>query len=89
MTSQESDNCEKLRAPFQGREAVYIEEGVPRARVENSRFDADSRTLDADVEEVPAPGLEHSSFHMPAHRTNQASFDGASVRGHGPTRPCS
>ena len=68
MTSQESMNCEKLRDAFEGREAIYIEKGVLRVRVENIRWNAGARRIDAEVEEVPTPGLENSLFHQRGRR---------------------
>ena len=57
MESQESENYERLRGAFEGREAIYLEKGVVRVRVTNIRCTVGSRYIRADVEEVPAPNL--------------------------------
>jgi len=57
MESQESENYERLRGAFEGREAIYLEKGVVRVRVTNIRSVVSSRYIRADVEEVPAPNL--------------------------------
>ena len=63
MESPESENCEKLRDAFEGREAIYIEKGVLRVRVTNIRYKVDARTIRAEVEEVAAPNLAGGVFH--------------------------
>ena len=57
MRSQESENYEKLRDAFEGREAIYIDKRVLRVRVTNIRCTVSSRYIRADVEEVPTPNL--------------------------------
>ena len=47
---------EKLRASFEGREAIYLEKGAIRVRVSNLRS-ADLGTLLADIEEIPTAGF--------------------------------
>jgi hypothetical protein len=47
---------EKLRASFEGREAIYIEKGAIRVRVSNIRS-ADLGTILADIEEIPTAGF--------------------------------
>jgi hypothetical protein len=59
----DSANCATLRETFEGREAIYVEKGVLRVRVVGIRWDADARRIDAQVEEVSAPGMERSAFH--------------------------
>ncbi len=44
-------NSEVLRTRFEGREAIYVEKGALRVRVNNIH------NLQADVEEIPTPGL--------------------------------
>lgn len=62
MSSQETINCEKLRDSFEGHETIYIEKGVLRVRVENIRWNAGTSRIDAEVEEVPTPGLKPLLF---------------------------
>ena len=59
----DSSICEKLRAAFEGREAIYIEQGVLRVRVTQIRCNVRTRQIAADVEEIRTPGLERSLFH--------------------------
>jgi hypothetical protein len=47
---------EKLRASFEGREAIYLEKGAIRVRVSNIRS-ADLGTILADIEEIPTAGF--------------------------------
>jgi len=63
MESQESENYERLRGAFEGREAIYIEKRVVRVRVTNIRSTVGSRYIRADVEEVPAPNLSSVTPH--------------------------
>ena len=57
MKSQDSENYEKLRDAFEGREAIYIEKRVLRVRVTNIRCTVATRYIRADVDEVPTPNL--------------------------------
>jgi hypothetical protein len=63
MNAQAAMNCEKLRAAFEGREAIYTERGVLRVRVFNIRPDVAARRIDAMVQEIPTVGLEQTIFH--------------------------
>ena len=63
MTPREQSNCEALRKSFEAREAIYIEKGVLRVRVENITFNLDSHSIRAEVEEIRTPGLYPSLFH--------------------------
>lgn len=63
MTTKDSLNCEKLRAAFEGREALYIEQGVLRVRVTNIRCDVAAHQINAEVEEIITPGLEQGLIH--------------------------
>ena len=54
MESQASENCERLRGAFEGREALYIEKGVCRVRVTNIRCNVAGRSIRAEVERVPS-----------------------------------
>ena len=47
---------EKLRASFEGREAICLEKGAIRVRVSNIRS-ADLGTIPADIEEIPTAGF--------------------------------
>jgi hypothetical protein len=47
---------EKVRASFEGREAIYIEKGAIRVRASNIRS-ADLGTILADIEEIPTAGF--------------------------------
>lgn len=71
MTSQESVNCRKLRDAFEDREAIYVEKGVLRVRVQNIRCDVHARRIDAEVEEIPTRGLENTLLH--GRRPNESS----------------
>jgi hypothetical protein len=62
-TGPDSANCTALRETFEGREAIYVEKGVLRVRVQGIRCDAAARRIDAQVEEVSTPGMERSAFH--------------------------
>jgi len=55
--------CELLKEQFEGREAVYIEQGFLVVRVSNIRCFPESRQAHAIVEEIPTLGLERSLFH--------------------------
>ncbi len=47
---------EKVRASFEGREAIYIEKGAIRVRVSNIRS-VDLGVIRADIEEIPTAGF--------------------------------
>lgn len=53
---EHADTVEKLRASFEGREAIYIEKGAMRVRVSNIRS-ADLGVILADIEEIPTAGF--------------------------------
>lgn len=63
MTTEKTLNCEQLRKAFEGREAIYTEQGVLRVRVFNIRCNINARQINAEVEEIPTTGLERSLFH--------------------------
>jgi hypothetical protein len=48
---------EKVRASFEGREAIYIEKGAIRVRVSNIRWADLEAIIMADIEEIPIAGL--------------------------------
>jgi hypothetical protein len=61
MDSIYASNCEVLRTRFEGREAIYVEKGALRVRVNNIR--QVEGTIGADVEEIITPGLGVGLFH--------------------------
>jgi hypothetical protein len=63
MTPREQANCEALRKNFEGRDAIYLEKGVLRVRVQNIFFDLDATSIHAVIEEIPTPGLHPSLFY--------------------------
>jgi hypothetical protein len=50
-------NCERLRAQFEGREAIYFEKYVRRVKVWAIRAHVDARHVTAMAEELVTPGL--------------------------------
>jgi hypothetical protein len=50
-------NCARLRARFEDREAIYIEQGALRVRVTKIQANVAERTITADIEEIPTPGF--------------------------------
>lgn len=67
--SEAATNCERVRALFEGREAIYVEKGALRVRVGNIRCDIERCRIDAQVEELPTAGLERTVFHSFRGRT--------------------
>ena len=63
MTPQELLNCQIIQKRFEGREAIYMEKGVLRVRVNQIRFEERSHSISAEVEEIPTVGLLPSLFH--------------------------
>ena len=61
MNAQHLLNCQLLKAHFEGREAIYLEKGVLRVRVFNIRWHVPSRSVFAEVQEIPTPGLENGN----------------------------
>jgi hypothetical protein len=54
------ETLDKIRACYEGKEAIYIEKGALRVRVGNIRFDnlkGESEYVEAEIEEIPTPGL--------------------------------
>ena len=49
--------AEKVRALYEGREAIYIEKGAIRVRVSNISGAEDVGLIRADMEEIPTAGL--------------------------------
>jgi hypothetical protein len=74
MTPREQLNCETLRKNFQGREAIYLEKGILRVRVEDIRFDLQAHSIRARVEEIPTCGLRPSLFHHRIFRDGDLVF---------------
>jgi hypothetical protein len=63
VTFEDSLHCEKLRAAFEGGQAIYVEKGLLHVRVKNIVCSPSAQTIDAVVEEIPTPGLEYTHFH--------------------------
>jgi len=57
MTRNAAANCARLREQFEGREAVYIDNGALRVRVTNIQANLAAQELTADLEEIPTPGF--------------------------------
>jgi hypothetical protein len=51
-------NCARIAELFEGREAIYDENGFWHVRVSNIRSDVANCRIDADVEEIPTPALD-------------------------------
>lgn len=67
MDFKHASNCEELRTRFEGREAIYVEKGALRVRVNNiHNIGAPGSSIGADVEEIPTLGLGVGLF--PPHR---------------------
>lgn len=64
VNSKHLSNCEELRTRFEGREAIYVECGALRVRVNNIHPRGGFR-IRADAEEIPTPGLGVGMFHRP------------------------
>ncbi len=52
--------CEHLKELFEGRAAIYIEQGVLLVRVSDIDCRPELRQVHANVEEIPTPGLERN-----------------------------
>jgi hypothetical protein len=57
MTRDAVANCTRLRERFEGREAVYVDNGALRVRVTNIQANLAAQELTADLEEIPTPGF--------------------------------
>jgi hypothetical protein len=57
MTRNAVANCARLREQFEGREAVFIDNGALRVRVTNIQANLAAQELTADLEEIPTPGF--------------------------------
>jgi hypothetical protein len=57
MTTDAIDNCTCLRRRFEGREAIYIEQGALLVRVMRIEANTAAQTITADIEEIPTPGF--------------------------------
>ena len=57
MSSEEEANCEQLRRNFENREAIFVEKGAVRVRVENIQANVRERWVRAQIETIPTPGL--------------------------------
>jgi hypothetical protein len=57
MTPDAIANCERLRKCFEGREAIYIENGALRVRVTGIHANVPAQTITAELDEIPTPGL--------------------------------
>ena len=62
MNADHVANCEQLRTQFEGREAIYVEKGILRVRVRHIRPRVARRSISAQVEEIPTPGLGLGTF---------------------------
>jgi hypothetical protein len=54
------ETLDKIRACFEGKEAIYIEKGALRVRVSNIRYDdlkGEAEYIEAEIEEILTPGL--------------------------------
>jgi hypothetical protein len=53
------ETLDKIRACFEGKEAIYIEKGALRVRVSNIRYDdlKGEAVIEAEIEEILTPGL--------------------------------
>ncbi len=67
MNLRHARNCEELRTKFEGREAIYVEQGALRVRVSNIEARGGFR-IRAEAEEIPTPGLGVGRFHSPVPR---------------------
>jgi hypothetical protein len=56
-----SPEVQRVQARFEGREAIYIEKGAVRVRVNNIRATM-PQAIEADIEEIPSPGLGVGRF---------------------------
>ena len=56
-TTSAAANCALLRAQFEGKEAIYVEAGVLRVRVEHIEVDLSKHWISARLLEIPSPGL--------------------------------
>ena len=56
-------DLEPFLKQFEGREAIYIEQGALRVRVSNIRVEVESKLVTVDVEEIPTPGLGFVGAH--------------------------
>ena len=64
MNPKHANNCEELRSRFEGREALYVDKGVLRVRV-NNISSGRGFVIRADVEEIATAGLGVGMFHRP------------------------
>jgi hypothetical protein len=58
MNPLHAANCARIEQLFEGREAIYDENGFWYVRVSNIRSDVAKCRIDADVEEIPTPALD-------------------------------
>lgn len=58
MNQLHAANCARIAQLFEGREAIYDENGFWRVRVSHIKSDVDKCCIDADVEEIPTPALD-------------------------------
>ncbi len=63
MNSKHTSNSETLRTRFEGREAIYVEKGALRVRVNNIHQVEGFSSIGADVEEIITPGLGVGLFY--------------------------
>ena len=57
MPYSDETKAEQLRRLFEGREAIYVEYGALRVKVAGIRAAIAQRSISAEVEEIPTPGL--------------------------------
>jgi hypothetical protein len=48
---------EAMQAQFEGREAIYVEQGALRVRISDISWDTAKLVVAAKIEEIPTPGL--------------------------------
>jgi len=53
---------EAMQAQFEGREAIYVEQGALRVRVSDISWDTAKLVVAAKIEEIPTPGLPAGVF---------------------------
>lgn len=56
---------EQIRTSYENREAIYIEKGALRVRVQSIRINITHNRIEAEVEEVFTPGLGVGIFYKP------------------------
>ena len=57
MNTGDAERCQRIRAKFEGRQAIYVEKGALRVKITNIRWRPDQQVVSAEVEEIPTLGL--------------------------------